>query len=160
MAGSSSMHAAGAGSAGRAAAAGSGGKPAADGGKTSTGGSTSSGGVGGLVVPPEPGPDGASPYERECHGDTVMCEDVASLRCLGIRDDAEIYGYSCSNPCETDAECSDAPSSAEAKPACIDFVTQQHCLLVCLSEGSMKSCPDGMGCYVYPQSPIGYCLWQ
>ena len=52
------------------------------------------------------------------------------------------------------------PASAEAKAACVDFVTQKHCLLVCLSEGETKSCPDGMGCYVYPQSPIGYCLWQ
>ena len=98
--------------------------------------------------------------ERECHGDTVECEDVETLRCLGIRDDTSIYGYSCSNPCETDADCSDAPASGEAVAGCVDFVTQKHCLLLCLSGGKMHSCPEGMGCYVYPQSPTGYCLWQ
>jgi hypothetical protein len=147
-----------AGSGGRAA--GTGGSASGSAGKPSTGGAGGGAGEDELVVPPKPGPDGVSPYERECHGDTVMCEDVASLRCLGIRDDTTVFGYSCSNPCETDAECADAPSSAEAEPACVDFVTQKHCLLVCLSGGAMKACPDGMGCYVYPQSPIGYCLWQ
>jgi hypothetical protein len=149
------------GSGGRAA--GTGGSASGSAGKPSTSGAGGgAGGTGGddLVVPPKPGPDGVSPYERECHGDTVMCEDVASLRCLGIRDGTTVFGYSCSNPCETDAECADAPSSADAEPACVDFVTQKHCLLVCLNGGATKACPDGMSCYVYPQSPIGYCLWQ
>jgi hypothetical protein len=129
-------------------------------GRVASSGGSSNAGEGGGDGPPSPGPDGSSPYERECHGDTVECVDVEALRCLGIRDDSTIFGYSCSNTCETDAECSDAPSSGEAKAACVDFVTQKHCLLVCLSQGAMKSCPEGMGCYVYPESPIGYCLWQ
>ena len=116
--------------------------------------------MGGKGDPPKPNDDGSSPYERECHGDTIECNDVEVLRCLGIRDDSTIYGYSCSNTCETDADCSDAPASGEAQAGCVDFVTQKHCLLVCLSDGKTHSCPDGMGCYVYPQSPIGYCLWQ
>ena len=124
---------------------------------SSSGGGTSTGGNAG---PPKPNDDGSSPYERECHGDTIECNDVEVLRCLGIRDGDTIFGYSCSNTCESDAECSDAPASGEAQAACVDFVTQKHCLLVCLSDGKMHSCPDGMGCYVYPQSPIGYCLWQ
>jgi hypothetical protein len=129
-------------------------------GRSNVGGDSSLAGQGGLALPPEPGPDGRSPYERECHGDTAMCEDVAALRCLGIRVDATVHGYSCSNVCETDADCSDAASSAESNAACVDFVTQKHCLLVCLRGDERLSCPAGMGCYVYPESPIGYCLWQ
>jgi hypothetical protein len=110
--------------------------------------------------PPAPQSDGSSPYDRECHGDTVMCEDVSALRCLGIRDDTTIFGYSCSNSCESDSDCSTAPSSGEAKAGCVDFVTQKHCLLVCSGQGDTASCPSGMGCYVYPGSPLGYCLWQ
>jgi hypothetical protein len=117
-------------------------------------------GQGGLGGPPAVGADGLSPYQRECHGDTLSCEDVATLRCLGIRNDSTVYGYSCSNPCTTDSDCADAPSSSESEAACVDFVTQKHCLLVCLSQGSMRSCPAGMGCYIYPQSTVGYCLWQ
>lgn len=138
-----------------------GGSPASLGGSSSSsGGSVSTGGKGGRADPPTPNDDGSSPYERECHGDTIECNDVDVLRCLGIRDDNTIYGYSCSNTCETDADCSAAPASGESQAGCVDFVTQKHCLLVCLSDGKMHSCPDGMGCYVYPQSPIGYCLWQ
>jgi len=130
------------------------------GGATGVGGSASAAGAGGRAGPPAASGDGSSPYERECHGDTVECEDVQALRCLGIRDDTSIYGYSCSNTCSTDADCSTAPASAEATAACVDFVTQKHCLLVCLSGGTTRACPDGMSCYVYPQSPVGYCLWQ
>jgi hypothetical protein len=151
------------GSAGKSSAAGA---PASLGGTTSTlggsGGTSSSGraGQGTTTGPPAAQADGSSPYERECHGDTVMCEDVAALRCLGIRDDTTTFGYSCSNPCEDDSECSNAPSSGDAKAACIDFVTQKHCLLLCSSPGATASCPSGMDCYVYPSSTVGYCLWQ
>jgi hypothetical protein len=127
---------------------------------TSAGGKGAAAGQGGRSSPPEAGADGVSPYERECHGDTIMCEDVATLRCLGIRDDTAVYGYSCSNPCDTDADCSATPSSAAARAACVDFVTQKHCLLVCQDQGMTLACPAGMYCYVYPQSPIGYCLWH
>lgn len=158
--------------AGAGSATSAGGKPPAVGGGVATGGSGARGGgpgsagsppaasAGGPAGPPAANDDGSSPYERECHGDTVMCEDVEALRCLGIRVDTTVYGYSCSNTCETDDDCSIAPSSGEAKAGCVDFVTQKHCLLLCLSGGTMRSCPEGMGCYVYPQSPVGYCLWQ
>jgi hypothetical protein len=33
-------------------------------------------------------------------------------------------------------------------------------VLVCKNENKSFACPDGMGCYVPPKSPIGYCLWQ
>jgi hypothetical protein len=128
------------------------------GGRIPSAGATSQAGIGGI---PGPGPDGKSPYQRECHGETAMCVDVASLRCLGIRVSAdEVAGYSCSNPCQTDADCSTIASSAEAKAACVDFVTQKHCLLVCQEQSKTSSCPKGMGCYVYPGTTIGYCLWQ
>jgi hypothetical protein len=134
-------------------------------GGTASGGSSggaSSGSVAGAypaVVPPPPASDGSSPYLRECHGDSKTCVDVANLRCLGIRDDAGVHGYSCSNPCASDSDCSVAPTSVAAYPACVDFVSQKHCLLVCLSNGEKRACPSGMNCYVYPSSPIGYCLW-
>lgn len=130
----------------------------ATGGRIASAGATSQAGIGGI---PGPGPDGKSPYQRECHGETAMCVDVASLRCLGIRVSAdEVAGYSCSNPCQSNADCSSIASSAEAAPACVDFVTQKHCLLVCQEQNKTFSCPTGMSCYVYPGSPTGYCLWK
>jgi len=114
----------------------------------------------GPSTPPAPNPDGSSPYERECHGDSLDCGDVPTLLCLGIRDETTVDGYSCSNPCESDSDCTSAPSSAEAKAGCVDFVTQKHCLLVCLDGTKRSTCPTGMGCYVYPQTTVGYCLWQ
>jgi hypothetical protein len=134
-----------------------GGTDTAQGGRIPSGGFTSQAGIGGI---PGAGPDGKSPYQRECRGETAMCVDVASLRCLGIRDGTAVAGYSCSNPCQTDADCSKVPSSAEAAPACIDFVTQKHCLLLCQQASKTFSCPTGMGCYVYAGSTTGYCLWQ
>jgi hypothetical protein len=128
-----------------------------EGGRAALGGSTAQAGIAGV---PGAGPDGNSPYQRECHGETSMCVDVASLRCLGIREGTAVFGYSCSNPCKSDADCSKVPSSAEAGPACVDFVTQKHCLLVCLQQGKNFDCPSGMGCYVYPGATIGYCLWR
>jgi hypothetical protein len=133
-----------------------GGSSSAQGGKIGSAGATAQAGIGGI---PGAGPDGNSPYQRECHGETAMCVDVASLRCLGIRDGMNVAGYSCSNPCQTNADCSKVPSSAEAAPACVDFVTQKHCLLLCLQQGKSSSCPTGMSCYVYPGSTTGYCLW-
>lgn len=129
----------------------------AQGGQVASGGNLAQAGIGGI---PGAGPDGNSPYQRECHGETAMCVDVASLRCLGIRDGTSVAGYSCSNPCQSEADCSKVASSADAAPACVDFVTQKHCLLVCQQQGKTFSCPTGMDCYVYPGSPTGYCLWQ
>ena len=126
---------------------------------SSSGAGAPSSGAGASSAPPAPMADGFSAYERECHGDTAMCVDVNALGCLGIRDDTTVYGYSCSNPCTTDADCSDAPSSTGARAACVDFVTQKHCLLVCASSGATEACPTGMSCYVYPGTTLGYCLW-
>jgi len=148
------------------------------GGKNSSGGAFSSGGntgsssggysSGGYVmsnagfpamVPPPAASDGSSPYVKECHGDTRSCVDVANLRCLGIRDDSGIHGYSCSNPCDNDADCSLSPTQVAATAACVDFVTQKHCLLVCQQGDVKRGCPSGMNCYVYPGTTLGYCLW-
>jgi hypothetical protein len=121
-----------------------------------------SAGTAGLAqVPPPPGPDGSSPYVRECRGDTRDCGgDPRVLRCLGLRDGTEVFGYGCSNPCQTEADCSTAPSGVEASAGCVDFVSAKHCLLVCLEGTQQRECPAGMSCYVYPGSEIGYCLWR
>jgi hypothetical protein len=131
-----------------------------------TGGATSAGGVpsagvGGLppaTIPPPAGPDGKSPYLAECHGDTRTCLDVVNLTCLGIKDPA-VRGYSCSSSCQTNADCSMAPSGFAASAACVDFAVSKHCLFVCLERGEMRACPTGMSCYVYPGAATGYCLW-
>lgn len=126
---------------------------AGSGGSGATGGSTS--GDGGA-----PAPRGDSPYEIECHGDTLMCGDPTALLCLGLRVESEVFGYSCSNECQTDADCSDEPASAEAAAGCVDFVNKKYCLLVCKDGDEQASCPGGMYCYVYEGAPIGYCLWR
>ena len=148
---------------GRSSAAGSSGARN-DGGRLNAGGSPGTAGsadaAAGDASVPEPGSDGASPYIRECHGDSLDCEDPA-LRCLGIRDGSEVFGYGCSNVCETVADCSSADSRAPAKVGCVDFVTSKHCLLVCKDELTGEhACPTGMSCYVYPGSLLGYCLWR
>ncbi|MFZ5895668.1 MAG: hypothetical protein ACOY0T_31715 [Myxococcota bacterium] len=147
-------------SGGLGASGASGGKAAANAGGTTTSyaGSIGSGGYPAMVPPPAKS-DGSSPYTTECHGDTRTCIDVANLRCLGIRDGTQVNGYSCSNPCQSDKDCSTAPSGVSASAACVDFVTQKHCLLTCLTNGTRYDCPTGMNCYVYPGSNIGYCLW-
>lgn len=129
-------------------------------GGSGAGGSIGFGGEAGSAGPPDPAPDGKSPYRIECHGDSLDCGDPA-LRCLGIRDTTQVFGYSCSNPCRDDSDCSDADSGAEASAGCVDFVSSSHCLLVCKDETrGERECPSGMSCYVFPGSPIGYCLWQ
>jgi len=98
---------------------------------------------------------------RECRGDTRDCGgDPRVLRCLGLRDGMEVFGYGCSNTCQTEADCSTAPSGVEASAGCVDFVIAKHCLLVCLEGPRQRKCPNGMSCYVYPGSEIGYCLWR
>jgi hypothetical protein len=109
---------------------------------------------------PPGGDTGDSPYEIECHGDTVMCGDPTALLCLGLRVGTEVFGYSCSNDCASDADCSDLPASADASAGCVDFVDKKYCLLVCKNGDEQASCPSGMYCYVYEGSPIGYCLWR
>jgi hypothetical protein len=136
------------------------------GGATSLGGATNGGGVpsagvGGnpaATIPPPPGPGGKSPYLAECHGDTRTCVDVVNLTCLGIKDPA-VRGYSCSSSCQTNDDCSMAPSGFPATAECVDFAISKHCLFVCLARGEMRACPTGMSCYVYPGAATGYCLW-
>lgn len=126
------------------------------------GGATSSGSTGLSGAPgrpPDPTSDGSSIYARECHGDSLECADLA-VRCLGIREADRVFGYSCSNLCDTVDDCSDAPSGAEAAPGCVPFVSSRYCLLVCRQGDATYECPMGMSCYVYPGTTLGYCLWQ
>ena len=132
------------------------------GGGSATGGTTSNAGRSGGAGAPEPpgGGSGNSPYEIECHGDTAMCGAPTSLLCLGLRIGTEVLGYSCANECQSDANCSELPSSTDAAPGCIDFVNKKYCLLVCKNGDEQWSCPTGMYCYVYEGTPTGYCLWH
>lgn len=148
---------------------GKGGSNSANGGASAAGGSTGSAGkatgtagasAGGVPnTPPGPGADGLSPYSIACHGNSLDCADPA-LRCLGIRDGTGIFGYSCSNVCTTANDCSTVSSGAEAAAGCVPFTTESHCLLVCQDDTGQKACPNGMSCYVYPGTTIGYCLWR
>ncbi|MFZ5893012.1 MAG: hypothetical protein ACOY0T_18270 [Myxococcota bacterium] len=99
-------------------------------------------------------------YTKECHGDSRECNDAA-LRCLGIRDSAGVVaGYACSNQCMSSSDCRAPDGSTAATPDCIEFVGSKHCLLVCNRNGALAACPAGMGCYVYPGTALGYCLWM
>ena len=110
---------------------------------------------------PPPAVDGHSIYALECHGDSKDC-NLATVPCFGVGSQTpnEAAGWACANRCKSDADCSDAPSGAEAKASCVPFASAGHCVLVCQNENQSFACPDGMGCYVPPQSPLGYCLWQ
>jgi hypothetical protein len=122
-----------------------------------TGGETAAGGAG-VGEPPGPAPGGGSVYAVECSGDTAMC-GVERSHCLGINVGDGKIGYSCSNHCNTLDDCSDAPSGAEAAAGCVQFKAEKRCVLVCYDQPNEYACPDGMSCYIYPNSPIGYCLW-
>ena len=157
---------------GRAGANGVGGGPvsgrggtagaAAVGGLASTAGSAAIAGQtgAGANAGPPPAVDGRSVYALECHGDSKDC-NRATVPCFGVGSQTPnvAAGWACANRCASDADCSHAPSGAEAQAACIPFASTGHCMLVCQNENRTSSCPDGMGCYVPPQSPVGYCLW-
>jgi hypothetical protein len=98
-------------------------------------------------------------YGVECAGNSADCGDT-KVTCLGVNLDTSGVGYACSNHCATVADCSDAPSGAEAEVGCVQFTMQKRCVLVCYDNGTDYECPTGMGCYIYPNSPIGYCLWM
>ncbi|HET9957422.1 MAG TPA: hypothetical protein VFQ61_23145 [Polyangiaceae bacterium] len=129
-----------------------------------TGGTTSQVAQGGMPEPNWPvvpvGTDGVSPYLRECHGETVECQDPKSLTCLGIRDEKGVQGFACSNTCETNADCAAEATGVGAKPSCIDFAISRYCMLACTPDDSTNDCPSGMACYVYPGTTAGYCLWR
>lgn len=105
--------------------------------------------------------DGRSVYALECHGDSKDC-DLAAVPCFGVGSPAPsvAVGWACANRCTSDAECSDAPSGAEAQASCVPFASASHCMLVCQDEQRSFACPEGMACYVPSKSPIGYCLWR
>ena len=108
--------------------------------------------------PPGPAPSGGSVYAVQCSGDTAMC-GVERSHCLGINLDQGGVGYACSNRCDTVGDCSDAPSGAAAQVGCVQFTKEKRCVLVCYDQPNEYACPGGMSCYIYPNSPIGYCLW-
>ncbi len=142
-----------------ASSGGSSGSSTTSGGTSSSGGTASSAaGAAGQSGIPSPTEDGTSVYAVECHGDTADCND-ANAHCLGIHLESG-DGFTCSNHCDTVADCSDAPSGAEAQAGCVQFTQESRCVLVCASNGNEYACPAGMDCYVYPNSFIGYCLWM
>lgn len=153
--------------AGKNATAGTGGRegePASAGmtgsaGAPSAAGSAAKGGTG--ASDPPPAVNGHSIYALECHGDSKDC-NLATVPCFGVGSPTPnvAAGWACANRCKSSADCSDAPSGAEAKASCVSFASAGHCVLVCQNENQAFACPDGMGCYVPDKSPIGYCLWQ
>jgi hypothetical protein len=118
----------------------------------------SSAGEGGAAPPAV---DGRSIYALECHGDSKDC-NLGTVPCFGVGSQTPnvAAGWACANRCASNADCSGAPSGAEAQASCVSFASAGHCVLVCRNENQSFACPDGMGCYVPPKSPIGYCLWQ
>jgi len=155
-----SSSAAGADSAAGAFVAGGGGAGAPSGGAFASagGGGTSMGGESGTAPPAV---DGRSVYALECHGDSEDC-NLATVPCFGVGSQTPnvAAGWACANRCASNADCSDAPSGAEARARCVSFTAASHCVLVCRNENQSFACPYGMECYVPPKSPIGYCLWQ
>jgi hypothetical protein len=127
------------------------------GGATHTSGGAPTAGAG--SAPPGPAPGGGSVYAVECKGETAMC-GVEGSRCLGINLDQGGFGYACSNQCDAVADCSHAPSGAAAEAGCVQFTKEKRCVLVCYDQPNEYACPSGMDCYIYPNSPIGYCLWM
>lgn len=132
--------------------------PGSGGAEIGSGGAAAGAGSG-AIEPPGPAPGGGSVYAVECSGETAMC-GVEGAHCLGINTGDNGVGYSCSNRCNTVDDCSDAPSGAEAAVGCVQFTQEKRCVLVCYDQPSEHACPDGMDCYIYPNSPIGYCLWM
>jgi hypothetical protein len=120
------------------------------------GGAPASGGA--SIQAPGPAPGGGSVYAVECSGETAMC-GVERSHCLGINLDQGGVGYACSNQCGRVADCSNAPTGAAAEVGCVQFTKEKRCMLVCYDQPNEYACPTGMSCYIYPNSPIGYCLW-
>jgi hypothetical protein len=136
---------------------GTGGKGGSTSGGSSGDGANAGDGNGNAGGAPGPTDDGLSPYTLECN-ETTPCTQ-ASVTCLGIRLEEGGARFACSNDCDTTDDCSDAPSGTDAEADCVQFTSAKHCVLVCYDSGAEADCPDGMGCYRYPNSPIGYCLW-
>ena len=137
---------------------------AGQGGAPASAGMTASAGAAGkldMTGKPPPAVDGHSIYALECHGDSKDC-NLATVPCFGVGSQTPnvAAGWACANRCNSNADCSSAPSGAEAQASCVPFAAAGHCVLVCKNENQSFTCPDGMGCYIPPKSPIGYCLWR
>ena len=100
-----------------------------------------------------------SPYTPECDDMMMPCL-TAGVNCLGIFDENNaVAGFTCSNQCQTVANCNQEPSGAEAEVGCVQFTNASRCVLVCYDNGVESACPAGMNCFRYTDFPIGYCLW-
>jgi hypothetical protein len=156
-AGGSSGMVGAAGASGAAGATGASGTTGASGaagtGVGGTGGTSGSSGDGG---PPPPTDGGKSIYSVQCRNESRPC---LPGYCLGIQLPDGGNGFTCSNDCQTAAQCSTAPSGAEAQAGCVQFTSRSRCVLICENSGTRYSCPAGMACYTYPGAQVGYCLW-
>lgn len=132
----------------------------ASGGVSAAAGSAGKANAGASGSPPS-AVNGHSVYALECRGDSKDC-NLAAVPCFGVGSTTPnvAAGWACANRCNSNSDCSDAPSGAEAQASCVPFTSASHCVLVCKSENQSFACPDGMTCYVPSKSPIGYCLWQ
>ena len=147
--------ASGGGTGGGSGAAGSSGTSGAAG--TASGG-RAGGGAGGSRGdggPPPPTDGGGSIYSVRCRAESRPC---LPGYCLGIPISDAGNGFTCSNDCQTVADCSTAPSGAEAQAGCVQFTNRSRCVLICENSGARYTCPAGMNCYTYPGG-VGYCLW-
>ena len=147
------------GSAGSGAGAAAGAPSAGSSGSAGTPGNAANAGAGQSATAPPP-VAGHSIYALECHGESKDCNQGA-VPCFGVSSPTPnvAAGWACANRCTSNADCSDAPSGAEARASCVPFASAGHCVLVCRNENQSFACPQGMNCYVPAQSPIGYCLW-
>jgi len=146
------------GSAGSGGSSGSGGA-IGTGGSGATGGASGTGGTPSDGGPPPPTEAGLSVYSVECSGDSKVC-GYTSAQCVGINIGDGSVGFMCSNTCENNADCSTAPSGAEAQASCVPFTQSHRCTLLCNDAGTLHDCPSGMSCYTFPGSLVGYCLWM
>jgi hypothetical protein len=143
------------GSAGSGGSSGSGGS----GGSGASGGASGTGGAVSDAGPPPPTEAGLSVYSVQCSGDSQVCGYPLG-QCVGIAVGDGSTGFMCSSHCASNADCSTAPSGAEAEARCVAFTQQSRCVLLCNNDGTLYDCPSGMDCYTYPGSPVGYCLWM
>jgi hypothetical protein len=102
---------------------------------------------------------GLAIYTVECAGDPRPCAFPAA-DCLGIFLEQGL-GFACSNACSSPADCSTAPTEAEAQVECSPLAVeeQDRCLLVCERNGQSFACPEGMSCHPVPDSGASFCLW-
>lgn len=148
----------GAGTGGSSARSGAGGSPVSTGGAGSgAAGDGDAAGASGHRDPPGPTGEGRSPYTLYCD-DSTPCGDSTAVSCLHVLLD-EGTRSACSNDCDSTGDCSDASSGTDANAQCVQFTSAKHCVLVCYDAGVESRCPDGMGCFRYQASPVGYCLW-